>query len=374
MKKIIFANEPEQAAIDFVKENEAVRPNDVDMTIIPCSLSNSEKFWAELVKVNPEFIGRVPNTILEGEAFASLVNHNLFYLYLPKKYLTKEDYEFHKENVDYAIRNQSYVQRAVVTRHDEHIWYKFDNSSHWLAASEMTARFIFNQFDELTKASELMPELWTQELADMLWNSSLAIVSFNAIPHEFVRPEWDAIVEIFCEKRYHLFGRGSTWAHPEHLAEYWSNFKTKDELEMAFQVEEFVGRCANAYGYAVNVRIADDECDYSNEFKDLYLTVKSMVEHDSELMESFIKLYGLNFLKHVPVEVMDINWIIMCDQFKYCKREYLGSLKELELSESEVEQLEAQEFVDSCWDMLKKVVNSCKPMSDEEVMKLVDTD
>ncbi len=368
MKKIIISNLPEQAAKEFAEERKSAK---IDFSIIPRSIGSNEKFWAKLCEIDSEYIARVPEKILNSEAFAKLIDHQRFYRFIPKKFLTEDDYYAHKENPGLAVC--AYGGKAEISNHDDFVWYKFRNSSSWCTTHEMTARTIINHIDELEKAKDILPELWSQELADLLWDSSLAIVSFDDIPNEFVRDEWAKIMTLLKDKRYPVFGLGSTYTHPDLLAEYWTNFRDESQMATAIELEKLVSRCSNPYGYArtYSFNASSEEVDSSECFKNLWQAIKPVVENNPNLIEEFFNMYEGDFSRVLPDDLFKIDWVKKSSRFMYYCEDYYSALDDLECAESEVEKLEAQEDVDIQLSSLKKLILSYHEMSEEQVNSLI---
>lgn len=370
MEKMIIATVPEQVAIDFVESYK--KKHSMEFRMIPKSIGEDVRFWAKLVEIDLYYISCVPETILEKEDFAKLVDHEVFYRYLPKKYLTVEDYKNHKENPEHAMN----VLRGPVeiNKHDDFIWYALSRSSSWYPASKIDAQIVFDHLDEDDPASEIFPELWAQDLADLIWNSSKAIVFFDAIPKKYVRAEWDMLMQLFLKKRYPLFGYEYTSAKPELLAEYWRNFPNEHQVRKALKLEDLVKRCRNPFGYTETFWFGESEkgIDSTPYYKELWLVLKPIIENIPELIEEFFELYQENFSRQLPDELFKVEWIKEDDIWDILVDDYCSALRAVQNAEYEVERLEAEDLANQRYKEIRDEILSFRDMSDEKVKELID--
>ena len=371
MDKMIIATVPEQVAIDFVESEK--KEHSMSFSMIPKSIGENVKFWAKLVEINPDYISWVPEAILEKEDFAKLVDHEVFYRYLPKKYLTVEDYKIYKENPEQAIS----VRRSPVkiNEHEEFIWYALSRSSFWYSASKIDAKTVFNHLDEDDPASGIFPELWAQDLADLIWNSSKAIIFFDAIPKKYVRAEWDELMQLLLKKRYPLFGYEYTSAKPELLAEYWRNFPNEHQVRKALKLEALVKRCSNPFGYTVTFWFGESEkgIDPTPYYKELWLVLKPIIENIPELIEEFFELYQENFSRQLPDELFNIEWTRKEDILDLLAHEYRSALKAMQNADCEIERLEAEDLANQSYKEMRDEILSYHDMSEEKIKKLIDS-
>ena len=375
MRKITIPKIPEQAAIYFAEENKSMRASRVSFAVIPKAIGSSMNFWLKLVELEPKYIARVPLKIIECEEFAKMVDHVLFYEYLPKKYLNAEDYLAHRINPEASIKRKlGFLNRAEICSHNEYTWYMFDGYPTWISASNMTPNEIIGHLGKLNLASELFPELWSQELADKIMNSKFAIISYEDIPKEFIRPEWTEIMKLYKEVRFPTFGLECTKLHPEKLSEYWSKFKTKAQMKMAIALEELIKRCCIPSNYRMNVQLSPvlEKADCRAYYKKMYSAVKGTIEKDPSFMESFFKMYGADFSMVVPEGRFKLEWIAKSQVFRNYLDDYRMALNELSEAETEVERLEAQETVDFEFNSLKKLVKSYRKMRDEDLNSFIN--
>ena len=366
MKRFTIAKNPEQAATEFVAQYEEVRPQ-LEFSMIPKSIGSDEKFWAKIVELKPEFISRVPDVIRNSEAFAKLIDHQLFYNYIPKKFLTAEDFEIHKNSSKRSACG--YGSPAQISEHNCFDWVTYDHGNYpWYDVSTVTAESIFSKISEINPAKNILPELWSQKLADLIWDSPLALVSYNAIPEEFVRKEWDELTDFFSTKRYPIFKYGTTLDHPENLVEYWGQFKTEEDMKMAFQVEELIERCSNPYGYAVNINpryLPNFEEDVEH-YEALWKTIEPMTEKNPEFVEEFFKIYDRKLSPFIPIEKFNFDWIKDSNLFKFYLTSYKEAVEGIDLAESEVEKLEAQDDMNKAIKGLKEAVLKYCNITDAE--------
>lgn len=366
MRKITIANDPEQAAVEFAAQYGKVRQK-LEFTMLPKSIGETEKFWAKLVELEPRFISRVPDVIRRSEAFANLVDHQMFFNYISREFLTAEDFEERKKSSKHSFFAAG--SPAEISEHNSFVWVTYENGNYpWYDASKMTAEELFKNINELNPATVILPELWSQKLADLIWDSPLALVSYNAIPEEFVRNEWDELVHFFNTKRYPIYKFGSTFDKPEKLVEYWSQFKTEEELKQAFQVEALIERCSNPYGYAVTI---DPRClpNFDEDvphYEALWKTIEPLVENKKELIEAFFKMYDRKLARFIPVEKFDFEWLKNSNMFKFYLRDYKDAVEELELAETEVDKLEAKEEIEKAVKMLTDTVLKYRNISEAE--------
>ena len=304
MRKFVIATNPELAAIDFAEEINSTENPKAKLSMIPKSIVQSEKFWIKLVKIKPEFIARVPEEIIESESFSRAVDHQLFYRYLPKRFLTDEDHYTHKKNPSKAILVDGYPEQ--IGYHEEYTWYSFKGLPYWYASSQVNYRDVFDHIDELNPVSKICSEFWSQKLADLIWNSPMAIEAFDDIPKEFVRAEWCRLIQIFREKRYPIFGYRDTRDYPELLAEYWQSFKDETQMLMAFKVEKMVERCCNVYRNtrALPQNRKSSNYDFSKDYRKLWEVIRPMVNKNPNLIKKFINLYDVNLSQCIPDELI----------------------------------------------------------------------
>lgn len=365
MEKKIIATVPEQVAIDFV-ESHKKKPS-ISFSMIPKSIGQNVKFWAKLVEINPEYIARVPEAILEKEDFSKIVDHNIFYNYLPKKYLTVEDYKGHKENPNAISVLRSPVK---INKHENFTWYALN--SDWYSASEIDAQTVFMHLGEFEPASGIFPELWSQKLADLILNSSKALIFFDAIPKDYVNEEWTELMQIFAEKRYPLFGYERTNKKPESLAKYWRNFPNEQQLKLALKLESIIDRCSNPFNYTRTFwNIDEKDMDPTPYFKELWLVLKPIIENSPELIEKFFKLYGGDFTRQIPEDLFKLEWIreeveeFVCD--------YCTALEAIQNAECEIERLEAQDSANQIYYEIRVLILEYRDLSEEQIKELIDS-
>ncbi len=367
MKQYVFSHDVEQAAKDF-----ASAPKGISFTMIPHDIGANTKFWVKLVELDPNYIEKVPKEVLDSESFADSVDHRVFYSYLPKKYLTVEDYNAVKAMPEMAI--STIRNPAKLNQHNEYLWYCTDDY-HWKMASQMNKYTLLNLIEEGRGAERINSELWSQEFADYLWKSAKAMVSFDAIPKQFVREEWMVLMSFYREKRYPVFGNGSTFSKAEKIPEYWGSFKTEEEISLALDCEDLYFRCDNPYGYTCEFRLDSSmrRNDYAEIFSNLWEAVSGVVANNKKLLKRMYELYGSRFAKAMPRELFDMEWLINSEEFEWLVDSYKCRFKNYMEAEYEVEKLEAKERMDEWLEMLKEHILSNVSMSDEELEKFISS-
>lgn len=366
MKRLTIANDPEQAAIEFAEQYEKVKPK-LEFSMIPKSIGSSEKFWAKLVELKPEFISRVPEVIRGSESFAKLIDHQKFYNYIPKRFLTAQDFEEHKKSSNKTV--SAYGSPVEISTHDNFFWVTYGAGNYpWLAVSKLTPEELFGKISEINPAKGILPELWSQKLADLIWESPMALVSYNAIPEEFVRKEWDELVNLFNEKRFPIYRFRNTMEDVEKLSEYWSQFKTEAEIKQAIKIEKLIERCNNPYGYSVNIdmRYVPDLYYAENPYEELWKTVEPIIGDNQELIEEFFNMYDKKIARFIPKEKFNYDWIKRGRLFGCYLRNYEEAVEALELAESEIEVLEAKDDIEKALCFMKETAMDYREMTDAE--------
>ena len=362
MKKIIIAKDPEQAAIKFAKDMEEMKPTP-NFSMIPRSIGSSVEFWVKIVELNPNFIAQVPEEILECEEFCKSIDHQLFYKYIPPKYLTVEDYNIHNTHPERAI--SVFRRPAEISDHESFVLAAFEGfHKYWYRVEEYTPETLLMGIDEINSASDILPELWSQELADLIWNAPVAFVSYNGIPENFRRAEWVKMVDFINSKRYSFFRLGRSSELPGKLAEYWGQFDTVEKLNYAIEVEKKINSCQNPYGYTeYRFKVNIPEGSYEN----FWNAISSVVGDSKELLQAFFELYGSNFSRVIPIELVNLEWIRQELALKSCYRHYRMFISKVESAESEVEKLTAKDKAEEYLTRLKKLVLKYHFFSEEEL-------
>ena len=201
MKKIQFSSDPKKAAEQFAKMCDSSSSSRPKFYLIPKTIGSDAEFWLKLVEINSTFIANVPKAIKETEEFSQHINHRKFYRYIPTKFLTMDDYQEHKKDPKSEISISGLHEIAEINEHESYSWVTLGISGDdWYAEDTLTPEKIKASIGELAPARDILPELWSQKLADLIWNSSLAMVSFDAIPKQYVRKEWENLIEIYKNK------------------------------------------------------------------------------------------------------------------------------------------------------------------------------
>ena len=373
MKKIQFSSDPKKAAEQFATMCDSSSSSRPKFYIIPKTIGSDAEFWVRLVEINSTFIANVPNAIKENEEFSQHIDHLKFYRYIPKKFLTVDEYQAHKDNPKSEISISGYHEIAEINEHESYSWVTLGISGDdWYAEDTLTPEKIKASIGELAPARDILPELWSQKLADLIWNSSLAMVSFDAIPKQYVRKEWENLIEIYKNKRYPLFKDSDTGLHPEKLAEYWGQFKTVDQIKEAIKLEEKIVECRNPYGYTIIIGFGqrkEMEIEDPTEFyKKMWEVVKPSIENSTELMDSFFKMYGCNFSRVIPNEDFCDKWILEDYYNRSCAELYALGKSESERAVSEVEKFEAKKCRVEALTDFKERIESFRDMTEEEMV------
>ena len=376
MKKIQFSSDSKKAAEQFAKMCDSSSSSRPKFYLIPKTIGSNAEFWLELVEINSTFIANVPKAIKETEEFSQHINHRKFYRYIPTKFLTMDDYQEHKKDPKSEISISGYHEIAEINEHESYSWVTLGISGDdWYAEDTLTPEKIKASIGELAPARDILPELWSQKLADLIWNSSLAMVSFDAIPKQYVREEWENLIEIYKNKRYPLFEDSHTSIHPEKLAEYWGQFKTVDQIKEAIKLEEKIVECRNPYGYTTIIGFGQRkkmEIENPTEFYEkMWEVVKPYIENSTELMDSFFKMYGCNFSKVIPDEDFCDKWILEDLISNSCAELYDIGKSESETANSEVEKIEAKECKVEALTNLKKRIECFRDVTEEETVHFV---
>lgn len=364
MKHFMFVHDAEEAAKDF-----ANTPG-VHLKMIPRDLGANVKFWAKLVELNPELIGRVPQKVIETKEFADSIDHIRFFNFVPTEYLTDEDISKYKEKPEKAI----WVLKnpVQVNTMNEYSWYCIDDGNNWRSASSLDTYMLYALIEEHRRADQINPELWTQKFADYLMTSEKALVSFDDIPEQFVRDEWIEIMTLYRNKRYPIFGEYKSISKPERIPEYWGSFKTEQEIMLALDLEELINRCQNPWGYAVSVGFdfSDDHTDYSKIFADLWDAIGETVSNNETILKRMMKLYAM-FSRCIPKELFKPEWLEEHEDFQYYKHSYRNAKLWVKCAKNEVERLERVERLKEEKESFKAFILEYLPMTDEEVEKFI---
>ena len=111
-----------------------------------------------------------------------------------------DEYQAHKDNPKSEISISGYHEVAEINEHESYSWVTLGISGDdWYAEDTLTPEEIKASIGELAPARDILPELWSQKLADLIWNSSLAMASYDAIPKQYVRKEWENLIEIYID-------------------------------------------------------------------------------------------------------------------------------------------------------------------------------
>lgn len=367
MRQYVFSHDAEEAAKDFASAKT------ISFNMIPHDLRANAKFWVKLVELDPNYIAKVPQEVLDSESFAGNVSHKLFYRYLPKKYLTVEDFNTFRDMPEKAI---SVTRNPVeLSKINEYVWYLTNEPDEWMMASIMDKRMLLYLIQEGRGAERINSELWSQEFADYLWESRKAMVSFDFIPKQFVRDEWMTLMTMYKEKRYPVFGNGGSILKAEKIPEYWGSFKTEEEMKRALDCEDLILRCDNPWGYAVRFEFnpALQRTDYPEIFSNLWNAISAVAANNEEILKRMYELYGSHFSKAMPRELFNIEWLIESDELELYVDSYKHGLWLLKSAECEVEKLEAEDRLKERLDTLKKAILRQIPMSDEELEKFISS-
>lgn len=373
MKHFTFSHDATEAAKGFAC-TEGIR-----FDMIPKALGADPKFWLELVKLNPEYIARVPKKVLEQEEFAENENidHLRFYKFLPEKYLTVEDYNAFKAMPEKAISVHS--SPVQISCDNDFTWYCTNDKDSWIGESKLNHSTLLWLIQEGESPKKINRELWTQGFADYLWESRKAIVGFEGIPDEFIRDNWRKLMRFFREKRYPVFGCGRSIEEAEKLPEYWASFKTSEEMMLALECEELVGRCQNPYGYAESFDFSPSRMErrkaYPQIFSNLWNVVEGVAKDDPEILRRMIVLYGSWFAKFVPKKLFNLEWLNDLEDFELYAESYVDALSTYDFAKtkSEVQQLKAKEKLENEFNELKRVILGYVALNEEELKEFIES-
>lgn len=373
MKHFMFVHDAEEAAKDF-----ANTPG-VHLNMIPRDLGANVKFWAKLVELSPELIGRVPQKVIETKEFADSIDHIRFFNFIPTEYLTGEERSEYLTDED-GSKYKKIPEKAIwvlknpvqVNTMNEYSWYCVNDENDWRSASSLDTYMLFALIEEHRRADQINPELWTQELADYLMTTGKALVSFDDIPEQFVRDEWREIMTLYKNKRYPIFGDYKSISEPERIPEYWGSFKTEKEIMLALDLEELINRCQNPWGYAVSVGFdfSDDHTDYSKIFADLWDAISETVSNNETILKRMMKLYAM-FSRCIPKELFKPEWLEEHEEFQAYKRSCRNANLLVKCAKNEVKRLERVERLKEERESFKAFILEYLSMTDEEVERFI---
>ena len=368
MKHFIFSHDAEKAAQEFASTK------GIHFDMVPECIGANPRFWIELVKLNPEYIARVPQKVLEQPEFAENVDHQTFYRYIPKEYLTVKDYNTFKEMPEKSI---SVNRNPVKLSHDnEFSWYCTDDLDRWIGESSLNKYRLLDLIEEGRGADRINKELWSQDFADYLWESRKAIVAFDNIPEEFVRDEWRKLMTFFKERRYPILGYVRGFEKVEQLPEYWASFKTAEDMILALECEEFVERCQNPWGYTevfeFNSARREKIKTYPQIFANLWKAVEEVARDNPEILKKMVSCYGSWFAKCMPKELFNLEWLIDLELVELYASSYTHALSRLNLAKSEVERMEAEDRLKEVLEDFKKEILIYVSLNDEELNQFIE--
>lgn len=367
MRKFVFSIDKEEAAEQFVQAK------GINFGMVPNCIGANATFWVRLVELDPNYIARVPQDVLELGYFAENVSHEIFYRYLPKRYLTAEDYASFKANPEKAIS----VNRnpAQVSRTNDYTWYCIDEVRNtWRRESSLNKETLLYLIQE-GKHVDINPELWSQEFADYVWKSPKAMVAFSYIPDEYVREEWRQLMDLFEKKRRPVFGYARSMEKCEEIPKYWGSYKTEREMLMALECEQLVNRTQNPYGYAVTLEFNSEmaDMDFSKIFTDLWTAIRDVAEGNREVVRRMYELYGMWFSKCMPKELFDLKWLINSDTFEFYSNRYKKALFARNSAKCKVEELEAEDRIQKRLESLKELIRRYVNLDEKEIDDLIAT-
>ena len=367
MKHFTFSPDAEKAAQQFSEAQ------GINFNMVPNCIGANTKFWIKLVELNPENISRVPDNILELEEFAKNVDHQLFYRYLPKKYLTAEDYHSYMANPKKAIASGRHPVK--ISRSNEYSWYCTNDTNDWVEESSLTNDRLLSLIQAHRGADQINRELWTQEFADYLWESPKAIVAFDDIPEEYVRDEWKKLMDVFVQKRYPVFGLQRSSESYEKLPQYWGSFTNTQDMLLALDCEDLAERCENPFGYTIHIDLNAimKPKDFSKTSEELWNAIKDVAADNPEILRRMFELYGMILTKCMPKELFNLEWLLKSSSFEFYLDDYKIALSELNSATCEVEKLEAEKLVDDNIKSIHRLIKRFVSLDDSEIDVLIST-
>ena len=369
MRKLTINANPEAAADQFIELLEEPENTKIDFSVIPAKIGTSPEFWAKLVQAKPELIARVPSEISENKKFCELIDHALFFRYIPDRYLTIEDLDQHEANPKAAI--YACGSPVKINSHDHFVWYQFNGSEYWFHNPD--AITVFNRMSYyLANGEELCPELWTQELADLIWQYGYFFRCYEAIPRAFVKDEWVKLMNLYTEKRLPILGNRSM-PKEEKLPEYWSSLKDAEEMDTALQLEEALGKCVNPEGYAVQISFGSNPelIDNSQYYEQMWRVIEPVISDSPELVKKFFDFFDLNISKYISDEMFNLDWIKESELVDNEMKIYQLYKRRLTKADSPVAVEKAKRMMNQCMESMKESILLYRNISEAEAEELL---
>lgn len=262
----------------------------------------------------------------------SKLNRVKFYTCIPAEFKTKQDYMEFKTAGKNIV---NYLRKPISLTDSGYVWYQVDKEFYRLEDISTNVVLKDINFYHFELLAYYPSEVWTQKLADEIWNSKVCYECFEYIPKEYVKQEWIQIMEL-CEKRVEYFGLddGIPTTNIDKLSEYWGSFET--EIKKAIKVKEKV----KAHHAGDTIPLHKVDMLRKNREKidaNFQLIWDSLKVKNQQIVNNLYEIYSLAFASKVSDEFFDNHWII--DKTDYYLLDYKEAFEKMLTSKNPIEKL-----------------------------------